>query len=379
MCYNKVMFSYLKTKVLIKIPYLLSSVVLVFSIIAPSATALTSTELRSQSNDLQAQIDANKQRAQELSEQASSLRRTIENLDIEIDSQTKQIELIELKIQELQNELEKAQAELERQKGLLKSALRALYQKQGASSVELLIASDSFSDFISEQEYLARLQSAVKDSADQVLELTKQIKAQKEEQEKLLKEREKERQRLEDTKQERSDLLAKTEGEEAAYQNMVAQLTAEQAEVNRQLFAAIQLESGDGTNGGYPYHDWPFSMETPGCPAGDGPDRWGYCTRQCVSYAAWAVERSGKQAPLYWGNAKNWKWHAEAEGYRVDQSPEKGAVAVYVSGYFGHVQYVEGVFNDGTMRVSQYNAQLTGQYSEATVPSARYDLWFVHF
>lgn len=373
------MLSVLKTKLIKQIPYLVAILLLVFASSVPRSSALSSTELRAQSNGLQEQIEANNKKAQELAEQASSLRRTIENLDIEIDSQTKQIELIELKIEGLTTDLENANAELERQKGLLKSALRALYQKQGASSVELLIASDSFSDFINEQEYLERLQDSIKQSADQVLELTKQIQVQKEEQEKLRTERESELRRLEGTKQDRTDLLTKTEGQESAYQSMVAQLTADQAEVNRQLFAAIRLEAGDGLNGGYPYANSPFSMETPGCPAGDGPDRWGYCTRQCVSYAAWAVERSGKQAPKYWGNAKNWKWHAEAEGYRVDTSPEEGAVAVYTSGYFGHVQFVETVFGNGTMRVSQYNAQLTGQYSEATVPSSRYDLWFIHF
>ncbi|NDC95349.1 hypothetical protein EB077_08595 [bacterium] len=29
--------------------------------------------------------------------------------------------------------------------------------------------------------------------------------------------------------------------------------------------------------------------------------------------------------------------------------------------------YVETVYNNGTMRISQYNAQVSGEYSEATV------------
>ena len=345
----------------------------------PVVNSLSSNELRAQSNDLQSQIDANKARAAQLASEASSLRRTRENLDIEIDSQEKQIQILQNKIDDLNNQLQKANEELERQKGLLKAALRALYQKQGASTVEMLVASDSFSDFINEQEYLQRLQAAIKTSTEQVIELKNQIETQKQEQEALKTERKQELDRLETTKSDRADLLAKTEGQESAYRNMVDQLVAEQAEVNRQLFLAIQLESGDGSNGGYPYANWPFSMDTPGCPAGDGPDRWGYCTRQCVSYAAWAVERSGKKAPMYWGNAKNWKWHGEAEGYAVNKTPEAGAVAVYTSGYFGHVQFVEAVYGNGTMRISQYNAQLTGKYSEATVSSSRSDLWFVHF
>ena len=373
------MFYSVKTKIQSTKYLFLVTLLLFASLKGSKVSALSSNELRAQSNNIQAQIDANKVKAQELANQASSLRRTIDNLDIEIDSQSKQIELIGIKIDGLSQDLNNANIELERQKGLLKAALRALYQKQGVSTVELLVASDSFSDFINNQEYLQRLQSAVKQSTDQVVQLTEQIKAQKIEQESLKTEREQELSRLEATKSDRSNLLATTEGQESEYRNMVDQLIADQAEVNRQLFLAIQLESGDGTNGGYPYNNWPFSMDTPGCPAGDGPDRWGYCTRQCVSYAAWAVERAGKKAPKYWGNAKNWKWHAEAEGYTVDQNPEAGAVAVYTSGGFGHVQYVEAVYSNGTMRISQYNAQLTGKYSEATVSSSRYDLWFVHF
>lgn len=369
-----------KINVRLRVQYYILAILLLFASFRTNiVNALSSGELRAQSNNIQAEIENNKVKAQELANQASSLRRTIENLDLEIDSQSKQIELLQIEIESLNNDLDKANTELERQKSLLKAALRALYERRGASTVELLIASDSFSDFISEQEYLQRLQASIKQSTDQVVQLAEQIKVQKAEQEVLKVERERELSRLETTKNERSDLLVKTEGQESEYQNMVSQLVAEQAEVNRQLFLAIQLESGDGNNGGYPYDDWPFSMDTPGCPAGDGPDRWGYCTRQCVSYAAWAVERSGKKAPMYWGNAKNWKWHGEAEGKQVDRTPEEGAVAVYTSGGFGHVQYVEAVYGNGTMRISQYNAQLSGKYSEATVSSSRYDLWFVHF
>lgn len=374
------MFSVTKIKKFPKIAFqYMAATLLLFSYITVPVQALSSSELRNQSSGLQGQIEANNAKAKALAAEASSLRRTIDNLDIQIDSQTKQIQIVELKIAELEDALQKANAELERQKTLLKASLRALYQKQGASTVELIVASDSFSDFINDQEYLSRLQNSIKDSADKVILLKQQIEAQKNEQEDLRKQRQAELDNLESTKSDRANLLTQTEGQETEYRNLVNDLTAQQAEVNRQLFLAIQLESGNGTNGGYPYNNWPFSMDTPGCPAGDGPDRWGYCTRQCVSYAAWAVERSGNKAPMYWGNAKNWKWHGENDGKRVDRSPEAGAVAVYTSGSFGHVQFVESVNGNGTMRISQYNAQLTGKYSEATVPSSRYDLWFVHF
>ena len=171
-------------------------------------------------------------------------------------------------------------------------------------------------------------------------------------------------------------LLDQTQGDEARYKAMVSSLRAQQADVNAKLFAQIQLERGNGKNGGYPYANYAFSMIPYGCGPGEGPDRWGYCTRQCVSYAAWAVERSGRQAPLYYGNAKSWV-SAAPDSWQFN-TPQDGDVGVATGGGFGHVAYVEKVYGDGTMRISQYNAQVTGEYSEATV-SVRFFNKYIRF
>ncbi|MDQ2973033.1 MAG: CHAP domain-containing protein, partial [bacterium] len=141
--------------------------------------------------------------------------------------------------------------------------------------------------------------------------------------------------------------------------------------VNQALFAQIRLESGSGDNGGYPYNDWAFSMTPGGCGPGEGPDRWRYCTRQCVSYAAWAVERSGRKAPYGYGNARNWVNVAPASWQH--DSPQPGDVGVSTRGNYGHVVYIDAVYGNGTMRISQYNAQLNGRYSEATVSVNMFD------
>ena len=101
----------------------------------------------------------------------------------------------------------------------------------------------------------------------------------------------------------------------------------------------------------------------PGCVDNDGPDRWGYCTRQCVSYAAWAVERSGRNAPMYYGNAKDWVWAAQRDGVPVYTSnPQPGDVAISTAGTWGHAMYVESV-SGSQIYISQYNAQLQGEYT----------------
>lgn len=346
--------------------------------------ALTSSELRAQSQQLEQAIADSNKKAKELSQQAETLKTAIASLDIDIEKKNNEIELTSVKIAQLTDELDKAQLELDRQKDLLKASMRELYKRRGASTVELLVASDSFSQFMNDQEYLERLKVGIQDSTEKVIVLKQQITAQKTEQETLKAQQEDQRAQLDATRLERANLLAQTQGDEARYQSLVETLKTQQAEVNKALFAQVRLERGDGNNGGYPYNDYAFSMVPYACGPGEGPDRWGYCTRQCVSYVAWAVERSGKKAPMYWGNARDWYSAAlsassQAAGIRVDRTPTKDSVAVYTSGSYGHVQYVEDVNGNGTMRISQYNAELTGQYSEATVASSRFDLFFIHF
>lgn len=329
------------------------------------ARATSSTEIKAQVNDLQNQINAGNAKARELSAQGDSLKKAIAVLDIQIGQANAQITQTGLKIADLQDRLTKTQAELERQKDLLKDSMRALYKKGGASTVELLIGSDSFSQFIDSQEYFNRLKSAIQASTEKVVALKQELQKQEQEQQTLLEQQQGQKAQVEFTKNDRQNLLTQTQGDEATYKNLVATLRDQQAEANKRLFAQIQLESGSGNNGGYEYNNFAFSMTPGGCGPGEGPDRWNYCTRQCVSYVAWAVERAGRTAPVGYGNAKNWV--EEAPSSWQFNTPQAGDVGVATGGGFGHVAYVEAVYGDGTMRISQYNAQLTGRYSEATV------------
>lgn len=343
------------------------------------ATALTSSELQTQLSDIQSQIKAGQAKAKELSEQADSLKKAIAELDIQIEQQNALIAQTGLRIAELEDKLTKTQAELDRQKELLRDSIRALYKKGGASTVELLIGSDSFSQFIDSQEYLTRLKSAIQDSTNKVITLKQELQAQQLQQEALLKQQQDQKATVEAARTNRQQLLDQTQGDEVRYKRLVTDLRAQQVEVNQRLIAQIQLERGNGNNGGYPYDDYAFSMIPYGCGPGEGPDRWGYCTRQCVSYAAWAVERSGRNPPMYYGNAKDWIWHAQNNGISVDRNARKGDVVIFPGGTFGHAAYVDDVYGNGTMRVSQYNIAVDGRYSEATMSTSAYNAYYIHF
>jgi len=216
-------------------------IISLFPVIEVSAETIK--ELKAKSDSLTAQISANNSEITELSKQAESLQGKISELNLEIANANTEIELTQVKLEELRQRLAKAEAELERQKGLLKASLRALYERQGASTVELLIASDSFSDFINEQEYLERLQASIKESTDQVILLKQQIETEKLQQEQLLQKQEEQKAVLAGKKSEQQSILDQTQGQEEKYRSIVASQMAELEKAEAQLAALLAASS----------------------------------------------------------------------------------------------------------------------------------------
>lgn len=239
-------FSFWQTFITILIATVL--VLVYFAQPARPAQAATIEELQQRSAQLQADIDANNREVERLSKKAKTLQTKVDELQAEIAIANGEIKLTEVKLAELRENLKKAEAELERQKELLKATLQAIYERKGASTFELLMATDSFTDFINEQEYLGQLQSAVKQSTDKVIELKQQIEAEKREQEALLKKQKEQRAVVDAKRREQQDILDETQGEESRYREVVAQKLEELEEAEEEL--ASKLASGAYVNYG---------------------------------------------------------------------------------------------------------------------------------
>lgn len=333
-------------------------------------TAAESVEqLRARSAQLQQEINASNAQASQLAQQGNSLKNAIAALDVQISQATTQIQLTTTKINQLQLELENAQKELDRQKSLLKANMRALYKRGDASSVELIVGSDSFSQYIDEQEYLERLKMGIQDSTEKVIALKQQIASQQEEQKSLKKQQEAQRELVQKAKNDQAVLLAETQGQETKYRERTAELQKQQGALLAQIVARSTVITGVGT-GSYPWANYREGSWTHGgsCNYGNDIDPWGYCYRQCVSFAAWRLYSAGKTPPRNYGNAENWDNVARARGIPTGSSPQVGAIAVW-NGYEGHVAYVEEVMGNGKVRISEYNAvpALQGRYSQRII------------
>jgi surface antigen len=348
------------------------------------AKAVSLSELRDQAAVLGAQINQNNQAAADLAAQGETLKAKIAEYDGQISSTDAQIALINNKLAQLEIELKNAQTELDRQKGLLKASIKELYKKGDASSVELIVGSDSFTQFFNNQTYLDKLKSGVQESTEKVVALKQKIQGQKDEQAKLLKQEQDSRAVLAQARSERNQLLADTQGQESNYRNQVNSLRQQQNQVMaaiaaRMVATGTVITQGSG-NGGYPSKWANADYNNPPI------DSWGMYARQCVSYTAFKVWQSGRNMP-YWGgrgNANQWPSNARAAGWAVDRNPQVGDVAITYNGYYGHAMYVEAV-NGRTVTVSQYNYIVNGQwgqYSEMTLSadnSALGPMTFIHF
>lgn len=335
-------------------------------------------------NELNSNIDENQKKIAELKNQGDTLANKLESARLETANLQAKIDANEAKNSQLKAEITAAEAKITENKRILANSIRKLYIDGDISSLEILASSKNLSDYVDKQEYRDRVKNKITSLTSQVQELKTQMEAQQVEIQNLIRDQVGMRIDLQTKQDELNKILNDTRGQEDAYQRQVQsqnseinRLRQEQAAANSARLAPRSggisyVPSSGVANGGYPTL-WANA------PQDSFVDSWGMYSRQCVSYTAFKVYQSGRHMP-YWGgrgNANRWPANARAAGIPVDGNPRVGDVAISMSGYYGHAMYVERVNGDGTIRVSQYNYGIRGEYSEMTISSA--GLYFIHF
>ncbi len=331
-----------------------------------------------QIKQIQAENSQKKSTVNQLQAQADSYQGEINRLQGQINAIQQQIRDNEAKRDDLQNQIMAAQAELDKQKLLLGSNIKAMYVEGEISTLEMLASSKDLSEFLDKQQYRTTVQQKIKNTLDKITKLKAQLRDQKTEVEKLLADQQAMNNQLGAAQAQQNSLLAYTQDQKNQYTAQIKANNSNIAELRRQqLIANARFiggapGSGPACGGGYPAM-W--------CeiPQDSTIDSWGMYNRECVSYAAFKVAESGRHMP-YWGgigNANQWDNNAVAAGIPMDGNPREGDVAQTNAGGLGHVMYVEYVYGDGTIYISQYNAGLDGRYSEKRISAA--GLNFIHF
>ncbi len=354
---------------------LIMTAIITAGIVIPSFVSANTIEQQIQS--LQNENTTLRASSQSLTTEAASIEAVAAELQSEITALETQINDNRIKQVNLQTEIADAEAKLAEQRRLLGENIKTMYLEGDISTLEMLASSGTIGDFVDQQQYRLTIEERISEMHTQVTALVDQLSAQKIALDNAIADQAAIQTQLSAQRAEQARLLALNEQERSnlskevqANNAQVVELRRQQAIENARLFRNGTIKTVDSS--GYPYANvQPFPNAI--------VDPWGMYMRQCVSYTAWKVAASGRHMP-YWGgfgNANRWAVNARRAGIPVDRTPRVGDVAVSLAGYYGHVMYVEAVYGDGTILISQYNAAWDGKYSEARIPVG--NLEFIHF
>jgi surface antigen/peptidoglycan hydrolase CwlO-like protein len=367
------------------IPVLTVTAVFVMAmLIVPNVVHVRADQFDDQIKTLQSQNSQAQNSLTDLQSQATSYQDTINKLQAQISGLQDAINKNIAEQDRLSGEIQQGKDELARQKGLLAEDIKTMYVDGEPTTIEMLASSGSLSDFVDKEEYRTAVQNKIQDTLQTIQELQKKLELQKKEVDGLLRDQQKQQSELAGAKAQQDQLLSYNQGQQAEYnsqikdnQSKIAGLRSQQAAENARLFAGANVILGgscDVSHGDtYP---------TPWCNSGQDSmiDYWGMYNRECVSYTAWKVHESGRYMP-YWGgigNANQWDDNARNSGIPVDSTPRAGDVAIKNSMPYGHAMYVESVNGNGTINISQYNADYQGHFSRVYNMNPA-GLVFVHF
>lgn len=355
-------------------------VIVVMAVSSSRITTVFADQFDEKIEKLSEQNDKASSNLEQLGSEASDLQDAIAKLQKQINTLQAQITDTQSKIDNLEKDIRQAQKELDKQRDLLGQNIRAMYVEGEISTIEMLASSKDLSEFVDKQQYRNSVQSKIKETLDKVNELKNELKDKKDLLAANVKDLQTRQASISESKSEQDSLLGLNENQQNQLNSKIkktnaeiSKLRAQQAAANAVLFGG-NVPTGSAANcGGYP-RAWCHA------PQDSIIDTWGMYNRECVSYTAWKVWSVGKHMP-YWGgvgNANQWDENARAAGLPVNSNPNGiGVVAISNSGYYGHAMYVEHVYGDGTIFVSQYNAGLNGYYSTARISTA--GLVFIHF
>lgn len=366
------------------LPLMVVGVLVLAGVAAPYFAQADS--LNDQINALKSQNDANKAAVKDLKQTAVSYEDAISKLETQINGLQGQIDANETEKAKLEQQILETKLELGRQKALLGQTIKTMYVDKEMSTIEMLATSKNLGDFVDKETYRNAVQRKVQETMTKITKLQDELNSKKRQIDTLLALLQSQRSEIEQNRAEQAQLLAMNKQQQNEYNQQTKDNQAKIDELNRQIAAQRAANNNNIVpDGGYYFIRFPgnirsfdpanysyknagFSMSTlPGCGnpdprtgERDSADRWGYCTRQCVSYVAWAVEASGRTAPYNYGSAK--RWVNSAPSSYVNRTPKVGDIAITTSGDWGHAMYVEQV-SGNKIYVSQYNQGLNGEFS----------------
>lgn len=323
-----------------------------------------------QINALQRDIDSYNAQAATLATQAKTLQSAVAELQNQTNVIQAQIDISQAKYDKLVAQIAETEQKIKDNQDALGKTIADMYVDEKITPIEMLASSKNVGDYIDKQEYRSSVRDELSSTIKKIKDLKTQLVTQKADVGRVLSDQKNQHDAKAQKQAEQQNLLNETQGQESAYQQLTSKSNSEISQLRSQQAAEIAARArsngggyasspGNGSNGGYPTA-WNAA------PLDSYVDDWGMFTRECTSYAAFKVNQAYRNMP-YWGgigNANQWPANARAVGIKTSSVPAAGTVGVISSGTYGHVAWVESVNADGTINISHYNVNWSGNYSE---------------
>jgi peptidoglycan hydrolase CwlO-like protein len=220
-------------------------------------------ELEAQLKDIERQIELYEEKLKESSQDKDALKRELDKLRNEADTLTNQVyntkgnlNVIGKKINTTVNEIDNTLTELQKTKQETAALIRALYQMDQTSFLEMLLSSNKFSDFFLEMNSLNALHNRINANMEELeglhvnlVDQKQTLEEQKEENSKLLQIQELQRLQAEEAKQKQQEIFSKKAGEVLSYQKTIEQKEAEAAAIKSRIYDVAGIKKGSVTFG----------------------------------------------------------------------------------------------------------------------------------
>ena len=349
-------------------------------------------------DEYDAKIQALKQRisgyqdqANALREQSNTLQNTLNGLAADKAAIQTQIDLYQTQYDQLVKDIDATKKRIEDNR---KATGQLIVESSLSGDIPLIVrlaSSENLADYIDNEASRARIRDSIVQKTEESTKLKQQLEQKQSEVKKVLDEQKGKRDELASKEAQQADILAKTRGDEAEYQKMIKDSEGQIAgfrKMQEELQRLRQQGVGGGKyitvggSGGYPWANVGYPCWSAGC-----VDPWQLYYRECTSYVAWRLSNqgygvtgfSGQGHAYQWPSATyNWRYLANPIIVNQSSSPAKGNAAVLPAGvngaaWTGHVMYVEEVYGNGAILVSEYNWDGRGTYSQRELQPHEYN------
>lgn len=188
------------------------------------------TDIRAEKNTLQGQINA--------------FNREISNIEYQISLTNSKVLLLNRQISDTEAKLVQAQKDLETAQNQLSEIIKVMYEEDQLSTVEIVVKSGSFSEFVNRSEYMEQMRVKVKENADKVVALKadleikqRLLEADKKEALDLRSQQVGQREEVESKRAIKDNLISITKGNEANYLSLVNNLQKERLKIESEIWS----------------------------------------------------------------------------------------------------------------------------------------------